>query len=82
MVISPDSRVQVTGGTKQWVTKLTNGQTDKSGYLASSKSESSCFAKYRGGRSATLFDCGWWFTECRFLASFGLPVWSTSEAEK
>ncbi|WP_270747009.1 SpaA isopeptide-forming pilin-related protein [Leuconostoc lactis] len=28
MVISPDSRVQVTGGTKQWVTKLTNGQTD------------------------------------------------------
>ncbi|PAV32885.1 hypothetical protein CI791_06350 [Leuconostoc lactis] len=28
MVISPDGRVQVTGGTKQWATKLTNGQTD------------------------------------------------------
>lgn len=28
IVISPDGRVQVTGGTKQWATKLTNGQTD------------------------------------------------------
>lgn len=28
IVISPDGRVQVTGGAKQWATKLTNGQTD------------------------------------------------------
>ena len=28
MIISPDGHVQVTGGTKQWATKLTNNQTD------------------------------------------------------
>ncbi len=28
MVISPDGHVQVTGGTEQWATKLTNNQTD------------------------------------------------------